>query len=76
MQTTAIKSDRPAGPVTTLDKDRSLTLAGLVLLVVAALGFELNIGLVGITVAVLLSLVAPAGAKGAVGSRWRGRRCC
>ena len=67
VQTTAIKADRPVGPVTTLDRDRSLTLAGLVLLVVAALGFDLNIGLVAITVAVLLSLVAPAGAKGAVG---------
>ena len=67
VQTTAIKQERPAGPVTTLDKDRSLTLAGLVLLVVGALGFDLDIGLVAITVAVLLSLVAPGGAKGAVG---------
>ncbi len=48
-------------------RDRSLTLAGLLLLVVAALGFDLDIGLVSITVAVLLSLLAPAGAKGAVG---------
>ncbi|MDP9408063.1 MAG: SLC13 family permease [Actinomycetota bacterium] len=67
VQTTAVADDHHEGAVTTLDKDRSLTLAGLLLLVVAALGFDLDIGLVSITVAVLLSLLAPAGAKGAVG---------
>ena len=37
------------------------------LLVVGALAFDLDIGLMAITVGVLLSLVAPRGAKGAVG---------
>jgi di/tricarboxylate transporter len=67
LQTTAIAEEEHPEPVTTLDRDRSLTLAGLVLLVVGALVFDLDIGLMAITVGVLLSLVAPRGAKGAVG---------
>ena len=67
LQTTAIAEEHRDAPVTTLDRDRSLTLGGLVLLVVGALAFDLDIGLMAITVGVLLSLVAPRGAKGAVG---------
>jgi di/tricarboxylate transporter len=67
LQTTAIAEEHHAGPVTTLDRDRSLTLGGLVLLVVGALAFKLDIGLLAVTVGVILSLVAPRGAKGAVG---------
>jgi Na+/H+ antiporter NhaD/arsenite permease-like protein len=67
LQTTAIAEEEHPDPVTTLDRDRSLTLAGLVLLVVGALVFDLDIGLMAITVGVILSLVAPRGAKGAVG---------
>jgi Na+/H+ antiporter NhaD/arsenite permease-like protein len=52
---------------TTLDRDRSLTLIGLVALVIGALFFDVEIGLMAIAIAVVLSLVAPAGAKGAVG---------
>jgi Na+/H+ antiporter NhaD/arsenite permease-like protein len=51
----------------TLDRDRSLTLIGLVALVIGALFFDVEIGLMAIAIAVVLSLVAPAGAKGAVG---------
>lgn len=54
-------------PVTTLDRDRKLTLMGLGLLLAGALGFDLDIGLMALTVGVLLSLVAPRSAKGAVG---------
>jgi Na+/H+ antiporter NhaD/arsenite permease-like protein len=66
LQTTALAPEAH-DPVTTLDRDRKLTLAGLGLLVVGALAFDLDIGLMAITVGVLLSLVAPRGAKGAVG---------
>ena len=67
VQTVAVAEEHHEEPVTTLDRDRSLTLAGLVLLVVGALVFDLDIGLMAITVGVILSLVAPRGAKGAVG---------
>ena len=67
VQTTAIAEEHHEEHVTTLDRDRKLTLIGLGLLVVGALAFDLDIGLLAITVGVLLSLVAPRGAKGAVG---------
>ena len=67
VQTTAIAEQHRSEAVTTLDRDRSLTLVGLLLLVVGALAFDLDIGLLAISVGVLLSLVAPRGAKGAVG---------
>ncbi|GAB3354219.1 SLC13 family permease [Modestobacter lapidis] len=66
LQTTALATE-DHGQVTTLDRDRKLTLAGLALLVAGALGFDLDIGLMAITVGVILSVVAPRGAKGAVG---------
>ncbi|MBB3677779.1 SLC13 family permease [Modestobacter versicolor] len=66
LQTTALAPEEQ-GQVTTLDRDRTLTLVGLALLVVGALAFDLDIGLMAVTVGVLLSLVAPRGAKGAVG---------
>jgi di/tricarboxylate transporter len=67
LQTTAIAEEEHPEPVTTLDRDRSLTLIGLLLLVVGALVFDLDIGLLAVSVGVLLSIVAPRGAKGAVG---------
>jgi di/tricarboxylate transporter len=67
LQTTAIAEHRSNQPVTTLDRDRSLTLIGLGLLVIGALAFDLEIGLMAIAIGVVLSIVAPAGAKGAVG---------
>jgi di/tricarboxylate transporter len=67
VQTTALAEEHHEGQVTTLDRDRKLTLIGLGLLVVGALAFDLDIGLLAITVGVILSLVAPRGAKGAVG---------
>jgi Na+/H+ antiporter NhaD/arsenite permease-like protein len=68
VQTTAIKQDEHPDPVTTLDRDRTLTLIGLAVLVVGALlPLDLDIGLMAITVGVILSVVAPRGAKGAVG---------
>ncbi|MEV5981854.1 SLC13 family permease [Streptomyces sp. NPDC052114] len=49
-----------------LDGPRALTLLGLVGLVVGALFFDLDVGLMALTVTVVLSLVSPASAKGAV----------
>ncbi|WP_219416219.1 SLC13 family permease [Pseudonocardia nigra] len=53
-------------PVTTLDLNRSLTLVALVGVAVGALGFGLDVGLLAITAAVLLSFLAPKAYKGAV----------
>jgi di/tricarboxylate transporter len=49
-----------------LDRDRTLTLIGLACLAVGALFFDLNVGMVAITVAVILTLISPASAKNAV----------
>ncbi|HEY0578511.1 MAG TPA: SLC13 family permease [Pseudonocardia sp.] len=53
-------------PVTTLDLNRALTLVVLVALAVGALAFQLDVGLLAVTAAVLLSLLAPHTYKGAV----------
>ena len=53
-------------PVTTLDLNRTLTLVVLVALAVGALAFQLDVGLLAVTAAVLLSLLAPHTYKGAV----------
>lgn len=50
----------------TLDRDRILTLIGLFGLAIAALYFELNVGMVAVTVAAILTLLSPGSAKNAV----------
>ena len=55
---------RPA--VDALNLQQMATLAGLVALAVGALAFGLNVGLVAVTVAVVLTLLAPKEQKGAV----------
>lgn len=49
-----------------LDLPRALTLLGLLSLVAGALFFDLDVGLMALTITVVLSLVAPKSAKGAV----------
>ncbi|MDO9380655.1 MAG: SLC13 family permease [Nocardioidaceae bacterium] len=49
-----------------LNGERIFTLLGLVALVVGALGFDLDVGFTALTIAVILTLVFPASAKGAV----------
>ncbi|MBM0235996.1 hypothetical protein JNW88_00650 [Micromonospora sp. ATA32] len=49
-----------------LDRDRIMTVVGLLGLAVAALFFDLNVGLVAITVAAILTLLSPESAKNAV----------
>ncbi|MCO1580663.1 SLC13 family permease [Crossiella sp. SN42] len=56
-----------AGERVRLDRDRVLTLAGLLVLVVLTLAFNLDVGLVAITIAVLLGLLSPSTHKAAVG---------
>jgi len=54
-----------------LTRDRLITLFGLLGLGVAALAYDLNVGLVAITVAVILALISPSAQKGAVdGISW------
>jgi di/tricarboxylate transporter len=49
-----------------LNTQRSVTLLGLVALMVGALGFDLDVGFTALTIAVALTLAFPASAKGAV----------
>nr|WP_246331076.1 SLC13 family permease [Saccharopolyspora hordei] len=50
-----------------LNRDRVLTLVGLVVLVVTTLGFGLDVGLVAMTIAVVLSVLSPKMCKQAPG---------
>ena len=52
-------------PALHLDRDRLFTLLGLAALVITTLGFGLDVGLVAMTVAVLLTLLSPKAAAGA-----------
>lgn len=56
----------PVDDVSRLNTQRVVTLVGLVALMVGALGFDLDVGFTALTIAVLLTLVFPASAKGAV----------
>lgn len=61
----------PAGGATEpaslrLDLPRALTLLGLLSLVAGALFFDLDVGLMALTISVVLTLAAPKSAKGAV----------
>ncbi|MEV6903427.1 SLC13 family permease [Amycolatopsis sp. NPDC051372] len=49
-----------------LNRERTITVLGLTALVVGSLVFELDIGLLSLSVAVVVTLLAPAGAKGAL----------
>ena len=66
----ARRSVRPAGAAgddpSVLNVQRGVTLLGLVLLMVGALGFDLDVGFTALTIAVALTLAFPASAKGAV----------
>ena len=60
------EQEQEAAQATRLDAQRSLTLAGMLALLVGALGFDLDVGFTALTIAVALTLVFPASAKGAV----------
>ncbi|MFY7066071.1 SLC13 family permease [Nocardiopsis changdeensis] len=59
---TAVAQEAPIA----LDRDRGLTLLGIVALGVGVLAFGLDVGLTAISVAVVLSVFSPRSAKGAV----------
>jgi di/tricarboxylate transporter len=62
---------REEEPVTTLTRERSLTLVGLAVLAVAAVVFDLDVGLTAFTVALALALVSPAAHRKALsGVAW------
>ena len=50
-----------------LDRDKILTLIGIVVLVVVAVSFDVDVGFVALSVAAVLSLISPKSTKGAVG---------
>lgn len=62
----------PAGDGTTATKTRQqvfpqvMTVLGLIVLAVVALGFKVDVGFVAITIAVVLALISPEAQKGAV----------
>jgi di/tricarboxylate transporter len=64
--TTVGGTDAAAAPAPTLDRYRALTVAGLLLLATGALFFDLDVGFCAFVLAVFLSAIHPAGAKGAV----------
>jgi di/tricarboxylate transporter len=59
------QTDEPP-PDIRLDRDRVLTLIGLVILTVGALFFSLDVGMLAITVAAILTLLSPDSARNAV----------
>jgi di/tricarboxylate transporter len=62
----------PAGDGFAATKERKeripqlVTIAGLIVLAVVALGFKMDVGFVSITIAIVLALVSPAAQKGAI----------
>jgi Na+/H+ antiporter NhaD/arsenite permease-like protein len=56
----------PGGEAPELDRDKILTLFGIVTLVGVALAFDVDVGFVALSIAAVLSLISPAATKGAV----------
>ena len=55
-----------AGEMPALDRDKVLTLVGIVVLIVVALAFDVDVGFVALSIAAVLSLIMPAASKDAV----------
>jgi di/tricarboxylate transporter len=55
-----------AQEVPDLDREKILTLIGIVSLIIVALAFEVDVGFVALTIAAILSVISPAAGKGAV----------
>jgi len=67
----SLSNDPAALDAVRINRDRLITLVGLLGLGVAALAYDLNVGLVSITVAVAIALASPSAQKGAVdGISW------
>ena len=54
------------GEMPALDRDKVLTLVGIVVLIVVALAFDVDVGFVALSIAAVLSLIMPAASKDAV----------
>jgi di/tricarboxylate transporter len=55
-----------AGAMPELDRDKVLTLIGIVTLIIVALAFDVDVGFVALSIALVLSLVSPQSTKDAV----------
>jgi di/tricarboxylate transporter len=55
-----------AATMPSLDRDKALTLVGIVTLIVVALAFDVDVGFVALSIAAVLSLIMPAASKDAV----------
>ena len=55
-----------AGAMPELDRDKILTLIGIVTLIIVALAFDVDVGFVALSIALVLSLVSPQSTKDAV----------
>jgi len=67
----SLSNDPAALDAVRINRDRLITLIGLLGLGIAALVYDLNVGLVSITVAVAIALASPSAQKGAVdGISW------
>jgi Na+/H+ antiporter NhaD/arsenite permease-like protein len=55
-----------ATPVPELDRDKILTLIGIVALIVVALAFDVDVGFVALSIAAVLSVISPKSTRGAV----------
>ncbi len=62
----SVAVEEPGEDVTRLNGERIISLLGLAALMVGALGFDLDVGFTALTIAVALTLIFPASAKGAV----------
>ncbi len=58
--------DDPDAEVYELDRDKILTLIGIVVLVIVAVAFDVDVGFVALSVAAVLSVISPKSTKGAV----------
>jgi di/tricarboxylate transporter len=54
------------GEMPSLDRDKVLTLVGIVALIIVALAFDVDVGFVALSIAAVLSLLMPAASKDAV----------
>jgi di/tricarboxylate transporter len=55
-----------ANAMPSLDRDKILTLIGILVLIVVALAFDVDVGFVALSIALVLSLINPQGTKDAV----------
>ena len=65
-----------AGEMPELDRDKILTLIGIVTLIVVALAFDVDVGFVALSIAARAVAVHRRRRPRKPSARWRGRPCC